>query len=84
MLRFWNNELIDNEEAVLAQILKALVSQLPSPGPLPERERVKNEPEHQFRYIKPHQTVPSPHGERVRVRAALNYNATSLSSEGAK
>lgn len=35
VLRFWNNELIDNEEAVLAQILKALVSQLPSPRPSP-------------------------------------------------
>ncbi|WP_368301845.1 endonuclease domain-containing protein [Kluyvera sichuanensis] len=35
VLRFWNNELMGNEEAVLAQILEALVSQLPSPRPSP-------------------------------------------------
>lgn len=35
VLRFWNNEQMGNEEAVLAQILEALVSQLPSPRPSP-------------------------------------------------
>ncbi|WP_052282350.1 endonuclease domain-containing protein [Kluyvera genomosp. 1] len=35
VLRFWNNELIENEEAVLARILEALVSQAPSPRPSP-------------------------------------------------
>lgn len=35
VLRFWNNELMENEEAVLAKILEALVSSAPSPRPSP-------------------------------------------------
>ncbi|EPK7360680.1 endonuclease domain-containing protein [Kluyvera ascorbata] len=35
VLRFWNNELMENEEAVLVRILEALVSSAPSPRPSP-------------------------------------------------
>ena len=33
LLRFWNNELFENEEGVLARILEALQSPLPNPSP---------------------------------------------------
>jgi len=35
VLRFWNNELLENEEAVLGRILEALESFVPSPRPSP-------------------------------------------------
>lgn len=35
VLRFWNNELMENEEAVLGKILEALVLYVPSPQPSP-------------------------------------------------
>ncbi|MFJ2976662.1 endonuclease domain-containing protein [Kluyvera sp. NPDC087067] len=35
VLRFWNNELMENEEAVLEKILEALRSFVPSPRPSP-------------------------------------------------
>ena len=35
IIRFWNNELWQNEEAVLWQILQALQTRLPSPRPSP-------------------------------------------------
>jgi very-short-patch-repair endonuclease len=35
VLRFWNNEVIENEEAVLEKILEALRSFVPSPRPSP-------------------------------------------------
>ncbi|WP_410173214.1 hypothetical protein [Enterobacter cloacae] len=43
-MRFWNNELWNNEEAVLEKIRETKC--YPHPGPLPERERA--------------QTIPSP------------------------
>ena len=33
ILRFWNNEIFDNEEAVMARIFDALQSPLPNPSP---------------------------------------------------
>jgi very-short-patch-repair endonuclease len=33
ILRFWNNEIFDNEEGVLTSILDALQSPLPNPSP---------------------------------------------------
>ena len=35
VLRFWNNEVMENEEAVLENILEALRSFVPSPRPSP-------------------------------------------------
>jgi very-short-patch-repair endonuclease len=35
VLRFWNNEVMENEEAVLEKILEALRSFVPSPRPTP-------------------------------------------------
>ena len=35
VLRFWNNELMENEEAVLGRILEALELGVPSPRPFP-------------------------------------------------
>jgi very-short-patch-repair endonuclease len=35
VLRFWNNEVMENEEAVLEKILEALRSFVPSPRPSP-------------------------------------------------
>ncbi|WP_218658488.1 DUF559 domain-containing protein, partial [Enterobacter cloacae] len=35
VIRFWNNELWDNEEAVLEQIRETLQMLLPSPRPSP-------------------------------------------------
>ncbi|MDY1037399.1 endonuclease domain-containing protein [Lelliottia sp. CFBP8978] len=35
VLRFWNNELLNNEEAVLERILETLQTHLPSPRPSP-------------------------------------------------
>ena len=40
VLRFWNNEVLANIEAVLEQIYQALNN--PHPYPLPKRARVKN------------------------------------------
>ena len=33
VLRFWNNDIFDNEEGVLTRILKALTAPLPNPSP---------------------------------------------------
>ena len=33
ILRFWNNDLLDNEEGVLTAIMNALESPLPNPSP---------------------------------------------------
>ncbi|MRS89612.1 DUF559 domain-containing protein [Enterobacteriaceae bacterium RIT714] len=42
VLRFWNNELLNNEEAVLERILETLQTHIyPHTGPLPKRERGK-------------------------------------------
>ena len=41
VLRFWNNEVLANIEAVLEQIYQAI--EQPSPFPLPKRARVKEE-----------------------------------------
>jgi very-short-patch-repair endonuclease len=35
VLRFWNNELLNNEEAVLERIIETLHTHLPSPRPSP-------------------------------------------------
>jgi very-short-patch-repair endonuclease len=42
IIRFWNNELWQNEEAVLEKIFEVLQTLLPSPGPLPKRRGRKN------------------------------------------
>ena len=39
MLRFWNNEIIDNFEGVLMVILQQLQIATPLPNPLPQGER---------------------------------------------
>lgn len=39
VLRFWNNEILENIEGVLAQIRIALTSPPPSPRPSPQGER---------------------------------------------
>jgi very-short-patch-repair endonuclease len=39
VLRFWNNDVLMNTEAVLGVILEALASAAPHPNPLPEGER---------------------------------------------
>ena len=42
VLRFWNDELLKNTEAVLGVILEALARAAPHPNPLPEGERESN------------------------------------------
>jgi very-short-patch-repair endonuclease len=42
VLRFWDNEVMENIDAVLEQILRALSD--PHPCPLPSRARVKKNP----------------------------------------
>ncbi|HDG1686012.1 TPA: endonuclease domain-containing protein [Kluyvera cryocrescens] len=44
-LRFWNNELMENEDAVLGTILEALVLSVPSPRPSPRPSPWKGEGE---------------------------------------
>jgi very-short-patch-repair endonuclease len=39
VLRFWNNDVLMNTEAVLEVILEALARAAPHPSPLPEGER---------------------------------------------
>ena len=39
VLRFWNNDVLTNNEAVLRVILEAVASAAPHPDPLPEGER---------------------------------------------
>jgi very-short-patch-repair endonuclease len=39
VLRFWNNDVLMNAEAVFGVILEALASAAPHPNPLPEGER---------------------------------------------
>jgi len=39
VLRFWNDEILKNTEAVLGVILEALARAAPHPNPLPEGER---------------------------------------------
>ena len=39
VLRFWNNDVLTNNEAVLGVILEAVASAAPHPDPLPEGER---------------------------------------------
>ena len=39
VLRFWNNDVVQNSEGVLEAIMEALSSVTPHPSPLPEGER---------------------------------------------
>ncbi|WP_404600978.1 endonuclease domain-containing protein [Dyella lipolytica] len=39
VLRFWNNDVLTNSEAVLEVILEAVASAAPHPSPLPKGER---------------------------------------------
>jgi very-short-patch-repair endonuclease len=39
VLRFWNNDVLTNSEAVLGVILEAVASAAPHPSPLPRGER---------------------------------------------
>jgi very-short-patch-repair endonuclease len=39
VLRFWKNDVLTNNEAVLGVILEAVASAAPHPDPLPEVER---------------------------------------------
>jgi adenine-specific DNA-methyltransferase len=39
VLRFWNDEVLQQTEAVLERILRALDTETPHPNPLPEGER---------------------------------------------
>lgn len=41
VIRFWNSDIRKHEEAVLEEIRRILLEILPSPRPLPERERGK-------------------------------------------
>jgi very-short-patch-repair endonuclease len=41
VLRFWDNDVLKNTNAVLETIGEALASSYPHPGPLPKREREK-------------------------------------------
>jgi very-short-patch-repair endonuclease len=69
VLRFWNNDVLQNLEGVLEAIAAELGTKTPSSCPSPQGEKRRQElPAHSGERVSP--PAPSPPGERIGVRGS--------------